>query len=53
MLRSDEGFSVGVYNLKLGALKRGRHRIELTVAEDGKGNAVYQWDALALIAKNP
>jgi len=51
MLGSGEGFRIGVYNLKLGALKKGRHRIELTVADDGKGNAVYQWDALLLIAK--
>ena len=51
MLGSGENYRVGVYNLKLGALKKGRHRIELTVADDGKGNATYQWDALALIAK--
>jgi len=51
MLGSGEGFHVGVYNLKLGELKRGRHRIELTVADDGKGNAAYQWDALSLVAK--
>ena len=51
MLGSDEGFQVGVCNLKLGALKKGEHRIELTVADDGKGSASYQWDALSLIAK--
>lgn len=51
MLGSGEGFRVGVCNLKLGTLNRGRHSIELTVANDGKGNATYQWDALALIAK--
>jgi hypothetical protein len=51
MLGSTEGFHVGVCNLKLGALKRGEHGIELTVADDGKGNAIYQWDALSLIAK--
>ena len=51
MLGSGEGYRVGAYNLKLGALKKGRHRIELTVADDGKGNAQYQWDALSLIAE--
>ena len=51
MLGSNEGeVVIGVYNLKLGALKKGEHRIELTVADDGKGNALYQWDALVLIA---
>ena len=51
MLGSGEGYHVGVYNLKLGGLKKGRHTIQLTVADDGKGNAVYQWDALALFAR--
>ena len=51
MLGSGEGYRVGAYNLKLGALKKGRHRIELTVADDRKGNAQYQWDALSLIAE--
>ena len=51
MLGSSEGYGVGVYNLKLGALKKGEHRIEMTVADDGKGNAQYQWDALSLIAE--
>ncbi len=51
MLGSGENYRVGVYNLKLGALKKGRHRIELTVADDGKGNGAFAWDALALIAK--
>ena len=52
MLGSNEGeVVIGVYNLKLGALKKGEHRIELTVADDGKGNATYMWDALSLIAK--
>ena len=40
------------YRCQVGVLRKGRHRIELTVADDGKGNAVYQWDALALIAVN-
>jgi hypothetical protein len=51
MLGSGEGYRVGVYNLKLGALKKGRHRIEMTVADDGKGNATYQWDALVLFSE--
>jgi hypothetical protein len=51
MLGSGEGFRVGVYNLTLGALKKGEHTIEMTVADDGKGNATYQWDALSLFAK--
>ena len=51
MLGSGEGYRVGVYNLKLGALKKGRHSIELTVEDDGKGNATYQWDALSLYAE--
>ena len=51
MLGSGEGYRIGVYNLTLGALKKGRHTIEMTVADDGKGNAVYQWDALALFAE--
>ncbi len=51
MLGSGENYHFGVYNLKLGALKKGRHRIELTVADDGKGNAAHVWDALSLIAK--
>ena len=51
MLGSGEGYRVGVYNLTLGALKKGRHTIEMTVADDGKGNATYQWDALSLFAE--
>ena len=50
MLGSHEGYGVGVYNLILGALKKGTHIIQLTVADDGKGNGTYQWDALALFA---
>ena len=49
MLGSGEGFGVGVYNLELGTLKKGVHTIQLTVADDGKGNGAYQWDALSLI----
>jgi hypothetical protein len=51
MLGSSEGYRVGVYNLTLGALQKGEHTIEMTMADDGKGNYVYQWDALALFAK--
>ena len=51
MLGSGEGYGVGVYNLELGALKKGRHTIEITVADDGKGNATYQWDALSLYSE--
>ena len=51
MLGSYDGYGVGVYNLMLGALKKGVHTIQLTVADDGKGNGTYQWDALALFAR--
>jgi hypothetical protein len=50
MLGSFEGYGVGVYNLILGTLTEGAHIIQLTVADDGKGNGTYQWDALALFA---
>jgi hypothetical protein len=48
MLGSAEGFQVGSYELSLGALAKGKHSLEFTVAEDGKGNGAYQWDALKL-----
>lgn len=48
MLGSNDGYRVGVYDLSLGTLKRGPHTIQLTVADDGKGNGTYQWDALSL-----
>ena len=51
MLGSGEGYSVGVNNLELGALKKGTHTIELTIADNGKGNAMHQWDALSLFAE--
>ncbi|HUV06503.1 MAG TPA: hypothetical protein VMX75_02165 [Spirochaetia bacterium] len=51
MLGSGEGFRVGVYNLELGTLKKGVHTIEMSVADDGKGNAAYQWDALSLFVR--
>ena len=50
MLGSGEGYQVGVYNLELGKLKKGTHTIELSLADDGKGNAGYSWDALSLFA---
>jgi hypothetical protein len=49
MLGSGEGYIVGVYNLELGTLKKGVHSIEMSVADDGKGNGTYAWDALSLI----
>ena len=51
MLGSGEGYRVGVYNLELGALKKGTHTIELTIADDRKGDGGYQWDALSLFAE--
>ena len=51
MLGSDEGFSAGAYDLALGRLDTGDHLIELTVADDGKGNGSYVWDAIALFAQ--
>jgi hypothetical protein len=51
MLGSDENYVFGVYNLTLGELKKGNHTIQLTVADDGKGNRVFVWDALSLFAE--
>ena len=51
MLGSNEDYVVGAYNLTLGALNKGTHTIQLTVADDGKGNGQYSWDALALFAR--
>jgi len=51
MLGSNEHWVVGVYDLTLGALNKGIHTIQLTVADDGKGNGQYSWDALALFAR--
>jgi hypothetical protein len=51
MLGSNEGWVVGSYYLMLGALKKGTHTIQLTVADDGKGNGHFGWDALALFAR--
>jgi len=51
MLGSDEGFSDGAYDLAIGSLDKGEHVIQLTVADDGKGNGSYVWDAIALLEK--
>ena len=51
MLGSDENYVVGVYNLMFGELKKGNHTIQLTVANDGKGNGDYSWDALSLFTE--
>ena len=51
MLGSDENYVFGVYNLTLGELKKGNHTIQLTVADDGKGNRGFVWDALSLFAE--
>jgi hypothetical protein len=51
MLGSQEGWVFGAYNLMLGALKKGTHTIQLTVADDGKGNGRCNWDALMLFAE--
>lgn len=51
MLGSGDGGRYGVYNLSLGAMEKGTHKIELTIQDDGKGNGSFGWDALVLIAK--
>ena len=51
MLGSGEGYRVGAYNLELGSLKKGVHSIEMSLADDGKGNNIYQWDALSLFVR--
>ena len=48
MLGSKEGYIVGSYDLEIGSLNKGSHTIELSVADDGKGNGAYEWDALVL-----
>lgn len=48
MLGSNEGYQQGAYDLALGKLQKGKHTIELTVANDGKGNGSYIWDAIEL-----
>jgi len=51
MLGSNEGYVFGAYNLTLGALKKGTHTIQLTLADDGTGGGEHVWDALALFAR--
>ena len=51
MLGSNEGTIFGAFNLTLGALNKGTHTIQLTVADDGTGNGRHSWDALALFAR--
>jgi hypothetical protein len=51
LLGSGDGGKYGVYNLSLGAMEKGTHKIELTIQDDGKGNGSFGWDALVLIAK--
>jgi hypothetical protein len=48
MLGSADHGVYGAYDLMLGELKKGVHTIQLTVADDGKGNGGYSWDALSL-----
>ena len=51
MLGSTDGGVYGVYDLTLGALKKGTHTLQFTVGDDGKGNEGYSWDALTLFAE--
>lgn len=51
MLRSNEGYEVGSYDLVLGALKKGDHTIRLVVAEGGMGDGWFGWDSLRLFAR--
>lgn len=48
MLGSGESERFGAYDLHLRHLGKGEHTIELTVADDGKGNGHYTWDAIML-----
>ena len=49
MLGSGEGGIFGVYDLHLGALNKGNHKILLTIPDDGFGaNGSYSWDAIIL-----
>jgi hypothetical protein len=48
---TGEGIRMGVYDLELGTLKKGVHTIEMSVADDGKGNGAYLWDALSLFVR--
>lgn len=48
MIGSDEDVH-GAGNIELGALKHGRHTIELSVAEDGAANSGrHSWDSISL-----
>jgi hypothetical protein len=49
MLGSYEGPVFGSYELELGSLEEGIHRIELSVADDGKANGRHVWDAIVLV----
>jgi hypothetical protein len=51
MLGSSDGWVVGDYDLKLGAFKKGTHTLELSIADDGRGDGSFGWDALALFAR--
>lgn len=51
MLGCSEHSDFGSYDLNLGPLEKGIHNIELSVADDGKGNGRYGWDAIILIAQ--
>jgi hypothetical protein len=51
MLGSGEGFQAGSYELELGTLDKGEHRISFSVKDDKKGNGSYQWDAIKLYSK--
>ncbi len=51
MLGSNEGHLVGGHDLDLGSLDKGQHSTQLTVADDGKGNGTYQWDAIKMFAR--
>ena len=50
MLGSDEHTHWGSYDLSLGALEKGIHNIEFSVADDGKGDGRFVWDAILLYA---
>jgi hypothetical protein len=49
MLGTYEHSAFGSYELELGSLDEGIHHIELSVADDGKGNGRFGWDAIVLI----
>jgi hypothetical protein len=48
MVGSSDNGGYGSYNLELGTLKKGKHQIMLTCADDGNGNGAFTWDALIL-----